>query len=127
MKAYVIKNKEGKYYKRYFATGYVDFVDNFCFSELYTKKEGADETKDFILRNKYRFNVENLEIVEITIVEGDLENQIRADERRKVCQEIRNFMTQDSCLTKEELIECLESFTAKSIFQLLDQIEGESK
>lgn len=99
MKAFVIKNKEGKYYKRYFDAGYVEFVDNFCFAELYTKKEGADDTKDFILRNKYRFNIENLEVVEITIAETkhleqdinkSLEQQLA--EKDKEIEELKNYI-----------------------------------
>lgn len=96
-KAFVIKNKEGKYYKRYFDVGYVEFVDNFCFAELYTKKEGADNTKDFILRNKYRFNIENLEVVEVTIVEGDLEQQLA--EKDKIIETLKKDIK-----TKEHIV-----------------------
>lgn len=87
MRAFVIKNKEGKYYRRYFDAGYVEFVDHFSFAELYTEKEGADDTKDFILRNKYKFNIENLEVVEITIVEGNLEQQLA--EKNKEIEELK--------------------------------------
>lgn len=83
MKAYAIKNKEGKYFKQCFDNGYVDFTDNILFCELYAKRISAEDTVDFILRNKYKFNIENLEIVKITIAEGYLEQQL-AEKDKKV-------------------------------------------
>ena len=61
-------------------------------------------------------------------IQRQLDSEVVNIIRHEICEKIRDFMTQDGCLTKEELIECSESFTAKSIFQLLDQIEkGEQK
>lgn len=75
-KCYVIKNKEGKY---------LVYVDNYGFgfdksivcSHIFVKREGAEEEKDFILRNKYKFHIDDLDIVPITICEGDIEEENR--------------------------------------------------
>ena len=80
MKAYVIKNKEGKYYIRYIAnsyndSGYVEF-GTLDYAAMYEKRIGAENTKEFIEKNEYKFHIKDCEIVEITIAEGDLEKQL---------------------------------------------------
>ena len=77
MRVFVIKNKEGKYYKKYFSNGYIEFTDNVLDAEMYFKDYGAEDLKDYILRNKYKFNIETLDVVEFTLVEGDLERENR--------------------------------------------------
>lgn len=80
MKAFVIKNKEGKYFARYIATRYndSDYVEfgTLDDAEMYEKRIGAENTKEFIEKNEYRFHIKDCEVVEITIAEGDLEKQL---------------------------------------------------
>ena len=120
MKAYVIKNKEGKYfgvannynYEHYWTT--LDFAHYFRYLEGHDAKAEAEEYRN----TRYS----DCEVVEITIAEGDLEQQIRADERRKVCQEIREKADYDDS----------DPFLGRVFYhispKLLDKIEkGESK
>ena len=62
MKAFVIKNKEGKYYD-YWADCMIDKLDSTC---IYLEKEQAE--KDIV-------NCKSEDVVEITIAEGDLEEE----------------------------------------------------
>ena len=74
MKAFVIKNKEGKYlgvssnnYEHYWTT--IDFAHYFRFlSGTHDAKQEAEEFRD----GRYP----DCEVVEITIAEGDLEKEI---------------------------------------------------
>lgn len=63
MKAYVIKNKEGKYFTISLLDSFTDDIRESC---IFQDWEGADHDLD---RNEF----EDCEIVEITITEGDLE------------------------------------------------------
>ena len=65
MKAYVIKNKEGKYIKNY-AKYISDTFDNIIYASIYTKREIAE----------IYLPLSGCKVVEITIAEGDLENEL---------------------------------------------------
>lgn len=118
MKAYVIKNKEGKYF---------DKVNSFfCRLEyacciFYTIEE-ANYYIDY-------YGLKDCEVVEITIVEGDLEQQIRADERRKVREEIKDIFLESLGLPDEEWIWNSGCYAGMSLIkEILDKIEkGENK
>ena len=79
MKAYVIKNKEGKYFFDYWVYEMCDELDVTC---IYLQKEQAQ--KDIV-----NCELKDCEIVEMTIAEGDLER-----ENAKLTQEIVNFRSQ---------------------------------
>lgn len=100
MKAYVIKNKEGKYFKQCSDNESVDFTDNILSCELYAKRIGAESTRDFIFRNAYKFNIEDLETVEITIAEGDLEQEIK--ELKTRISELEDKDWYESCIKQLE-------------------------
>lgn len=74
MKAYVIKNKEGKYYQRCYNQS--PFTDNLFDANKYQYKEEAEK----LLNNSFTI-VDTLEVVEITIAEVDLEQKIAVLER----------------------------------------------
>lgn len=89
--------------------------------------------KDIVKEYEDKLAEKDKEIKKLNITIAEIERQdevfvvfldaFEKQIRHEVCEEIRNYMTQDDCLTKEELIEGLESFTAKQIFRILDQIE----
>lgn len=83
MRAYVIKNKEGRYFE------WFDSLTGKChFSKKPIKFLSFNKEKDAKRIRKF-YGLKNCSVVEIIIAEGDLEKQIRADERSKVCEEIR--------------------------------------
>ena len=71
MKAYVIKNKEGKYCQISF-NGWIGFASELYNAYIYHSKQGAE---GIIKGHKYQ--LEDCEVVEITVAEGDLEKENR--------------------------------------------------
>lgn len=120
MKAYVIKNKEGKYCQISF-NGWIGFVSELCCAYIYHSKKGAER----IIKCHA---LDDCEVVEITIVEGDLEQQIRADERRKVCEEIRDMFLKSLELPDEKWVWNSGCYAGMSLIkEILDKLEGETK
>ena len=73
MKAFVIKNKEGKYFDCW-ALGFVDII-NEC--TIYQDRQTAEnDIKNCIKDDEYLGYKDDCEVVEITIAEGDLEQQL---------------------------------------------------
>lgn len=82
MRAFVIKNKEGKYLQ-YFTDMYrFDFTDRLINAMFYEQWE--QDSINYALKTIPDCD----EVVEITIAEGDLEQEIR----KQVCNEIRNYI-----------------------------------
>ena len=79
MKAFVIKNKEGKYFAGFDNLNVFVTEKDITNAVIYR----ADRYKKYELENTPEF--EDCEVVEITIAEGDLEHQIR----KQICDEIR--------------------------------------
>lgn len=73
MKAFVIKNKEGKYWQ-FFYNDESEFVDEIYNAFMHYSKENAE--KDII-----DFDLKDCEVVEITIAEENLEHKIAVLER----------------------------------------------
>lgn len=69
MKAYVIKNNEGKYCQISF-NGWMNFVSELCCAYIYHSQQGAEKLIKC-------HELEDCEVVEITIAEGDLEEENR--------------------------------------------------
>lgn len=89
MRAFVIKNKEGKYYD-YWADCMIDKLDSTC---IYLEKEQAE--KDIV-------NCKSEDVVEITIAEGDLEeeNKQLKEQLVKKDKEIEQLTTVNNYLFK---------------------------
>ena len=123
MKVYVIKRNNATYYKRYF-DNYVQFEDEIAFAEIYIKKNSAEDTMDFIIRNKYKFNIlpEELSVVEISLMnETDLSDHDK-QVRKEVCKEIWQEFEQ-RLMNKKEDMSVMK--VANMINSVLDQLQGE--
>lgn len=116
MKVYVIRRNNGTYYKRCFEN-YVQFEEEIAFAEIYTIKSGAENTMDFITRNKYKFNIlpEELSVVEFSLIEttglADYTKQVR----KEVCNDIKYFVS-EQLITRGDL-------GYYDIERILDQIQ----
>ena len=124
MKAYVIKNKEGKY----FVTDDI-FGENILNAYIWVKEQYA---KLHIGLN----HIKDCEVVEITIAEGDLEKQLA--EKDEEIERLRNFKWDinnalymdaydEKCgVDSIVLYEALKK-DIRRILNEFDQIEGENK
>lgn len=123
MKVYVIKRNDGTYFDRYF-DHYIRFADEVLFGEMFKLKGSAEEMIDFIIRNKYKFNIskEELSIEEYLLMSETELSDYTKQVRKEVCEEIRDKMTHwEDCLTKEVTEYVIDKET-------LDKIEqGETK
>lgn len=72
-KAFVIKNREGKYWQLFY-NNESEFVDEIYNAFMHYSRENAGKDIDL-------WELENCEVVEITIAEGDLEHKIAVLER----------------------------------------------
>lgn len=122
MKVYVIKRNNGTYYKRYFEN-YVQFEDEMTFAEMHTIKSGAENTMDFITRNKYRFNIlpEELSIVECSLMEATELADYTKQVRKEVLDQVYKVFTTES-MWKELKDWWLQSGTCKELRDCLDAI-----
>ena len=145
MKAFVIKNKEGKYLQ-YFTDMYrFDFTDRLINAMFYEQWE--QDSINYALKTIPDCN----EVVEITIAEGDLEQQLAdknkeinklqqiatidmqakeilelqvATIRKQVCNEIREFIDNNEHSEENEAKQSSESVVyTKQLCKFLDQIE----
>lgn len=123
MKVYVIKRNDGSYYKRYF-DNYIQFDNEIRFAEMFSKKLGAEETMDFITRNKYKFNIlpEELSVVECSLMEvtelADYTKQVRQETLKELDYAVlRRMAERPNTLTYKDAL--CEYF--------LNQIQGETK
>lgn len=89
MKAFVIKNKEGKYCQITF-NGWINFVSELCCAYIYHSKQGSEK----IIKCH---ELTDCEVVPVTIAEGDLEQAIR----KQVCDEIREKLKMNEYNTCE--------------------------
>lgn len=83
MRAYVIKNKEGKYYSTYWT------LDDIWTNDIFLANKYADN-KTAINMLEYVYKISSVKplLVPITIAEGDLEKEIR----KQVCDEVRKVI-----------------------------------
>lgn len=95
MKAFVIKNKEGKYHKRGFS----------CWENI--ERDGVFNTGHFYYENKEEaencivsYGLEDCKVVEITIEEGDLEKQLA--EKDKEIETLQKEKELDNIFWKQE-------------------------
>lgn len=79
MKAFVVKNKEGKYLYEY---GYCNFGDNISYVHV---EEDRKELENLL--ENYKLVLGDCEVVEITIAEGDLEQ-----ENKQLKERIQNIL-----------------------------------
>lgn len=99
MKAYVIKNKDGKYldvcssdYSHYWTS--IDFAHYFRYLTNHDPKQEAEDFKN----RKYP----DCEVVEITIAEGDLENKLAITEKAlELCE--RHHIRFEESTVKEQI------------------------
>ena len=109
MKAFVIKNKEGKY-----------FVNTYCWAEKVCNAYICDD-KDSLEKLKELYLLTDCEVVPITIAEGDLEQQLDKAEQELAFyeDEIKNRGTCGLCEKLEnEQIKKLEQQLAEKDKQL---------
>ena len=103
MKAFIIKNKEEKYR----GNSYIGDVRDIRHAEIY-------DTKEEILLD------DDEEIVEITIIEGDLEQKIR----KQICDEIRKFINNNEHSEENDAKQSSESVVyTNQLYKFLNQIE----
>lgn len=116
MKVYVIKRNDGSYYRRHF-DNYVQFDNDLMYAEMCSIKESAEDTIDFIARNKYKFNIlrEELSVVEVQLMETSELDDYTKQVRKEVCEEIRNKINQAKMIYDREGKEI-------TIEEILDQI-----
>ena len=117
MKVYVIKRNDGTYFDRCF-DHYIRFVDEVLFGEMFKLKGSAEEMIDFIIRNKYKFNIskEELSIEEYLLMsEAELADYTK-QVRKEVCEEIRKIADIDDWAE-------INGYTLEKI---LKQIQGET-
>lgn len=90
MKVYVIKRTDGSYYRRHF-DNYVQFDNDLMCAEMCSIKESAEDTIDFIARNKYKFNIlrEELSVVEVQLMETSELADHTKQVRKEVCDRIK--------------------------------------
>lgn len=110
MKVYVIKRNDGSYYRRHF-DNYVQFDNDLMCAEMCSIKESAEDTIDFIARNKYKFNIlrEELSVVEVQLMETSELSDYTKQVRKEVCDKVREAF--------KEII-----FDNSTIDEILDQI-----
>lgn len=111
MKAYVIKNKEGKYKTESVGVEMQSyFLRDICCSEIFTDYECA-----------CCYCPSDCEVVDITIAEGDLEKKVR----KQICDEFKKAIITESIFdTEEEARYWTDDIDVKTILEILDQIEG---
>lgn len=102
MKAFVIKNKEGKYYQSCYNQS--PFTDDLFNANKYQYKEEAEK----LLNNSFTL-VDTLEVVEITIAEGDLEHENKQlkeqlAEKDKEIEQLKKNMEFDTAYYIKELV-----------------------
>lgn len=107
MKAFVIKNKEGKYYEGLSEKWY-DSLDRCTY---FKNKESAEYERKKLLKLK------NCEIIEITVAEGDLEQQLI--EKDKEIEELKEFY--DNMLRNKLEVKCI-SATEEKIKEIRKQV-----
>ena len=107
-KAFVIKNKEGKYYQRCYNQS--PFTDDLFDANKYQYKEEAEK----ILNNSFTL-VDTLEVVEITIAEGDLEQENK--QLKEQLEEIRKSqkITFETLLITDKALELATNYCQKEI------------
>lgn len=107
MKAFVIKNKEGKYHKRGFS----------CWENI--ESDGVFNTGHFYYENKEEaescivsYGLEDCELVEITIAEGDLKQQLaKKDKEIKRLKECVMSRKQVEAILKPEIADLTKRLT----------------
>lgn len=139
MKAYVIKNKEGKYWQWLF-NNEPDWEEKLYNGFMHYSQKDAEKSIE-------QWQLKDCKVVEITIAEGDLEKQLAEKDkeilllnreistlpahdeelRHQVCEEIREKLLR-LCDWHEDEISGYWYATEKKINYVLEQIEeGESK
>lgn len=92
-KAFVIKNKEGKYL---YEQGYCSFGNVICYAHIETDREELEN-----LLENYKLILGKCEVVEITIAEGDLEqNENLKQQLLEKDKEIEELTTVNNYLFK---------------------------
>lgn len=131
MKAYVIKNKDGRYFAGFDRMSLFTIEKDITDAVMYR----ADRYDKIELENAPEFK--DCEIVEITIAEGDLDFNEKHDLkiRHQVCEEIREKLKQIELsienspmfIDEEYKLNLKRKAVHKNVYKILDQIEGESK
>lgn len=104
-KAFVIKNKEGKYRDK---DGWL--TNKLMYADTFESQEEA-QTDNYLLENE--------SVVEITIAEGDLKQKIR----KQVCDEIREKLPYFEYSFQEPEVPRVKVIEIRDIEFILDQIE----
>ena len=124
MKVYVIKRNDDTYFDRYF-DHYIRFVDEVLFGEMFKLKGSAEEMIDFIIRNKYKFNIskEELSIEEYLLMSETELSDYTKQVRKEIYQELKNKILYCS----ERIFEDGHYYYGKELDEIIDQIQGEPK
>lgn len=97
MKAYVIKNKEGKMLCWHYACGY--YFDHFNYRSLSYMEIGTEKEIKFTLNNK-EFDNKDCKIVEITIEETNTQNQKAIECLKELKEKLKRHC--DYCFTVDD-------------------------
>jgi len=101
--AYVVKI-DGKYYRDDIGN-HIDLTEDILVADTFSKKQGAEDTKDYIVRKEWVFGKHDVSVVPITIQEGYVDEAVETldiqIQLREKDEEIKKVKNKNKYLTKK--------------------------